>query len=164
MDVVRRRGIAGLTHRAVAEQAGVPLGSTTYHYANRGELLAVAMRAAISEHEAFIAEWSQGLDATNVASRLASLLAAGSRPEAHSRSVVEYELYLAAVRTVELRPLSRQWDAVLRDVLVDRLGVRAGRLHFAAYNGLMLEALITAEPLDETEVEEVLTAIAVSLH
>ncbi|MET9414706.1 TetR family transcriptional regulator [Streptomyces klenkii] len=31
--VIAARGIEGLTHRAIAEEAGVPLGATTYHFA-----------------------------------------------------------------------------------------------------------------------------------
>ncbi|MGW1284542.1 TetR/AcrR family transcriptional regulator, partial [Streptomyces sp. NPDC002586] len=35
--VVGRDGIAGLSHRSVAAEADVPLGSTTYHFATLEE-------------------------------------------------------------------------------------------------------------------------------
>lgn len=42
--VVAGRGIAGLSHRAVAAEADVPLGSTTYHFASLDDLLIAALR------------------------------------------------------------------------------------------------------------------------
>lgn len=42
--VVGAHGIAGLSHRSVAAEADVPLGSTTYHFASLDELLVAALR------------------------------------------------------------------------------------------------------------------------
>ena len=160
IDVIRRRGLGGLTHRAVAEQAEVPLGSTTYYYANRQALLAAAMEVAIAEFEQLIAGWAVGLGRVNVTSRLAELLRRQSAPgAARERLLVEFELYLAAARSVELRPLSQRWDAVLRNVLEDVLGQDAGRVYFAAYNGLILESLISEETLREDDVKRLLASI-----
>ena len=144
----------------MAEAAQVPLGSTTYHYADRLQLIEAAMLEAIVESEGQITVWSEELDRTNVATRLAALLASQSTPgPGRDRLLVENELYLAAARAVELRPLSRRWDAILRDVLEERIGQRPGRVYFAAYNGLILESLISEEPLDRAEMEGLLDAI-----
>src|SRR5690349_24946758 len=51
--VVGERGIAGLSHRAVAAAADVPLGSTTYHFATLDDLLVAALRQC---NEAFFRE------------------------------------------------------------------------------------------------------------
>ena len=44
--VVGEKGLAGLTHRAVAAAADVPLGSTTYHFRTLDELTVAALRQA----------------------------------------------------------------------------------------------------------------------
>ncbi|GAA3108232.1 hypothetical protein GCM10020254_62710 [Streptomyces goshikiensis] len=44
--VVGAKGIAGLSHRSVAAEADVPLGSTTYHFKTLDELLVAALRQA----------------------------------------------------------------------------------------------------------------------
>lgn len=44
--VVGEKGIAGLSHRSVAAEADVPLGSTTYHFRTLDELLVAALRQA----------------------------------------------------------------------------------------------------------------------
>src|SRR4051794_31902794 len=43
LDVIAETGVAGASHRRVAEAANVPLGSMTYHFSGMDELL----------HEAF---------------------------------------------------------------------------------------------------------------
>lgn len=160
IEVIRQGGLAALTHRAVAREADVPLGSTTYHYTNRDALMEAAIRLAIQENEELVAKWSVGLDASNVAVKLANLIVTQSFPgEARNHVLVEYELYLAAARAVELRELSHRWDGVLRDVLEEVVGKRAARLYFAAYLGLVYESLIGDEPLDEAEVADTLSAI-----
>lgn len=44
--VVGAKGIAGLSHRSVAAEADVPLGSTTYHFETLDDLLVAALRQA----------------------------------------------------------------------------------------------------------------------
>ncbi|MCK5756594.1 MAG: TetR family transcriptional regulator [Mycobacterium sp.] len=46
IDLIAERGLGAVRLRHVAERAGVSLGSTTYHFADRDKLLAVA----IDEH------------------------------------------------------------------------------------------------------------------
>jgi DNA-binding transcriptional regulator YbjK len=42
--LVGRDGVDGVTHRAVAREAGVSLSSTTYHFASRDEIVSEALR------------------------------------------------------------------------------------------------------------------------
>ena len=46
IDVVARHGLRRLTHRKVAEAAGVPLGSTTYHFETLDDLMAAGLRGS----------------------------------------------------------------------------------------------------------------------
>ena len=43
LRVIGRSGREAVTHRAVAEEAGVPLGSTTYYFDSRDDLLGQAL-------------------------------------------------------------------------------------------------------------------------
>ncbi|MGO4783898.1 TetR/AcrR family transcriptional regulator [Cryobacterium sp. W22_MBD10_FK3] len=42
LDLIAEQGLAGATYRTVADAAGVPLGSMTYHFPSRGDLLFAA--------------------------------------------------------------------------------------------------------------------------
>lgn len=39
LNIIKREGMRGVRHRAVASEAGVPLGTTTYHFKNIEELI-----------------------------------------------------------------------------------------------------------------------------
>lgn len=42
LDVIADRGFRTATHRTIARQAGVPLGSVAYHYSDLDDILATA--------------------------------------------------------------------------------------------------------------------------
>jgi len=44
LELLAQRGIAGVSMRAVAEQAGVALGLANYHFENKTELICAALR------------------------------------------------------------------------------------------------------------------------
>ena len=48
LDVIAAHGTDGVTHRAVAAAAGVPLSATTYWFSSRDELLEETLRYAAS--------------------------------------------------------------------------------------------------------------------
>lgn len=102
--VVGRDGIAGLSHRSVAAEADVPLGSTTYHFATLEELLVAALRQAGEGFSGVPAELVPdhgGPDA--LAAQLARALGdwlGGERTGVE----LEYELYLAALRRPRCAP------------------------------------------------------------
>jgi DNA-binding transcriptional regulator YbjK len=60
LRLIGRSGREGLTHRAVAKEAGVPLGATTYYFESRDDLLAQTLEyVADSELERFMSEREQ---------------------------------------------------------------------------------------------------------
>src|SRR5690606_15970372 len=55
MELAGERGMAGVTHRAVAARAGVSLGSTSYFFSSLDELLAEAIRSFVARRSAELA-------------------------------------------------------------------------------------------------------------
>ncbi|MBJ7455032.1 MAG: TetR family transcriptional regulator [Thermoleophilia bacterium] len=105
--VLIRDGVAALTHRAVAAEAGVPLGSTTYYFADRPELV----RAAVTELLAQERERRAGVavpdgDPSRVAERLTALVIPPAFP-ARSEVALLYERLAGALRDPELALLLR---------------------------------------------------------
>src|SRR3954467_8683342 len=43
LRIIERNGVAGVTHRTVAAEAGVPTTSTTYHFSSLDDLLIAAL-------------------------------------------------------------------------------------------------------------------------
>ena len=54
--IVAREGVAAVTHRAVASEAGVSLSSTTWHFATKADILEAALRWTAEHEVARIAE------------------------------------------------------------------------------------------------------------
>jgi DNA-binding transcriptional regulator YbjK/integrase len=153
IEMVAERGVDGVTHRAVAATAGVPLGSTTYHFATLDDLLAVALRTAADGNVKRLRAWERELphDA-DLACALADLVMrdlTGERPQA----VVGYELYVAALHRPYLRPASTAWDEALAGLFASRTDPGTGRLLATVFCGLELQALLTDPPPARAEIE-----------
>ncbi|MEV6794764.1 TetR family transcriptional regulator [Streptomyces sp. NPDC051320] len=160
--VVGEKGIAGLSHRSVAAEADVPLGSTTYHFATLDELLVAALRQVNGEPQTALEGWVRVLDGRDepLADRLTGLLgrfATGDR----SRIRLEYELYLAALRREALRPVAAEW----LDGLVEAVRLHVGgdpavaRALVALIDGLLIQLLLTEREFDAAEVRGMLARV-----
>lgn len=158
--VVGARGIAGLSHRSVAAEADVPLGSTTYHFASLDELLIAALRRS-NENFATLMRESRALadPAADLADELARLLGeffgAG-----RGRAELEYELYLAALRRPALRPVAAEWTDGTAALLAPRTGPVTARALIALMDGICLQVLLTGGAYDEAYAREMLGRIS----
>jgi TetR/AcrR family transcriptional regulator, regulator of biofilm formation and stress response len=152
LRVIGARGADAVTHRAVAEEAGVPLSATTYYFASKEELLEQTLLMAAREEterlERLVLELaprslSVGDWATAVAAQISHDVEA--EPAKH---VALFELGLEATRREPLRVEMQRWqEAHLR---LAEMGCRAigsddpaldARIVVAAITGLMLEQL-----------------------
>ncbi|MEU8620815.1 TetR family transcriptional regulator [Streptomyces sp. NPDC048623] len=157
LRVVGRAGIAGLSHRTVAAEADVPLGSTTYHFASLDELLVAALRRV----NATFAEELRGspaLAGPDLAGGLARIM--GEWLGAERTGVeLEYELYLAALRRPALRPVAAEWAEAVVAVLAPRTGPVTARALVALMDGIALQVLLTGVGYDEAYAREMLARI-----
>ncbi|MDT8912888.1 TetR family transcriptional regulator [Amycolatopsis sp. PS_44_ISF1] len=151
--VVAERGIDGLTHRAVAAVAGVPLGSTTYHFATLDDLLEVALHEAAENNVRELREWEGSLapDA-DFATELATLVM-GYIHELYPHTVVEYDLYVAALHRPRLRPASAAWDDALIELFRSRTDAVTGRLLAGLFCGLLMQAALAEPQPEHAEIE-----------
>ncbi|KAB1143094.1 TetR family transcriptional regulator [Streptomyces luteolifulvus] len=157
--VVGEKGLAGLTHRSVAAEADVPLGSTTYHFKTLDELMVAALRQA-NEGFAKVIAARGGLE--NADADLASELAgwmgewlAGDRTGVE----LEYELYLAALRRPALRPVAAEWAEDLAERISRRTDPVTARALVALMDGICLQVLLTGGSYDEESSREVLARV-----
>ncbi|MGW0880681.1 TetR/AcrR family transcriptional regulator [Streptomyces sp. NPDC002671] len=157
--VVSEKGIAGLSHRTVAAEADVPLGSTTYHFATLDDLLVAALCQA-SEGFGGVLDASGVLDDpdSDLAAGLARVLGdwlGGDRPGAE----LEYELYLAALRRPALRPVAAQWTEDTAARLAARVDPVTARALLAVLDGICLQVLLTGGSYDEEYARAVLARV-----
>jgi len=105
LAVIGRGGVAAVTHRTVAEEAGVPLGSLTYYFSSKQALLREALRLHVTEDAGRMAALAAELAAggaggEEIVAAFAEVLA-GGHPD-----IAQFELYLEAARDPQLRDVA----------------------------------------------------------
>jgi len=129
LELIGEGGPDAITHRAVAERAQVALGSTTYHYRSRNELLRAAFRHYLTEATAILT--AAAADARSPRATIddvAELAAEAARRGANDARLVrpEYELILSTPGDPELARDFLAYERALESglaVVLERLGV-----------------------------------------
>lgn len=123
VQVVGRGGSAALTHRAVADLAGVPLGSTTYYFKDRDDLMRRAMQYAVDIEAERLAAIVDDVDGELTVERSVDLLTAMFFDKTIADPLYDlalFEMFLEATRNPAFRDLTRAWSDMIA-VLTDRV-------------------------------------------
>ena len=155
LRLAAEHGPDALTMRAVAEEAGVPLGLTTYYFASRDDLIGQALeRAAESELEV-LEPYAASLSRPTVA-QVADDIAAficDAGGLTGQRTIAHYELWLQIGRRPALRPLAERQQAALLELgrrVLRELGAtypdRDARVLISAMDGLALQRTALGTP------------------
>jgi DNA-binding transcriptional regulator YbjK len=156
-------GIDAVTHRSVADAANVPLGSTTYWFSSRQEMLREALeyfaRLEIETlNERLDAVLGKRLSSRQLVDEFADLLMA-QLGEQRWRTVAQYALLQEAARRPELEAVCREWSEAWElalSGLFESLGGTDSRLEaqmfLAMLDGLLLGQLAAPDPQFEHDV------------
>src|SRR3954468_1096460 len=103
LDVIRREGLGAVTHRTISEESGVPLGSLTYYFATKQDLLRAALQLFVAEDVARLRATAEellaaGAGGEEVVERFAAVL-----ESQQTGGTSQFELYLEASRDPVLR-------------------------------------------------------------
>lgn len=157
-DLLVEGGGGDITHRRVAERAGVPLGATTYYFTSLDELREAGLQVLVDEIEEFI-------------EHVRSASAGEPRgPEALARILHEYfsdtdqmrtdlALYGATIHRPELRPLALRWFDGMVELLSDWTDPATARLLAAFTDGITLHVMFRGEPVELDELTRAITAL-----
>ncbi|HLM31581.1 MAG TPA: TetR family transcriptional regulator C-terminal domain-containing protein [Solirubrobacterales bacterium] len=160
LRLIADEGIDAVTHRSVAEAAGVSLGSTTYWFASRQDMLRQALeyfaRLEIEGlHERLAPIRGRRLSDRRLVDEFAELLLPQLDRE-RWRTVAQYAFMQEAARRPELEAICREWSQAWEDELAElfaSLGTPSPRLEatmfLAMLDGLLLGQL--AAPEDDVE-------------
>ncbi len=153
LRVIADGGVEAVTHRRVAEAAGVSRGTTTYHFDSRDEIVFEAFRhyiATVAQKLAITLE--EQLSASN--GSIIDFLLRYQRREFLDPHLLlaEYELILYAARNPELGREYRAWESSLLGMLATALEaegaakpMQAARVVIGVYRAFELERLTHPE-------------------
>ncbi|WP_113625632.1 TetR family transcriptional regulator [Pectobacterium peruviense] len=139
-NLIKRDGIGALTHRAVAHDAHVPLGSTTYHFTSLDDMLNAVMISAIALFRDDMFSWFLQRRHDDPCDVLTDFVMRGI--EDIDELAREYELFTAAISRPSLRPIALEWSntvvAIIKVVAPDNAALPLGTL----LNGFFIRALL----------------------
>jgi DNA-binding transcriptional regulator YbjK len=156
LEIVAEVGAEAVTHRRVAEQAQLPLASTTYWFDSKEDLLTAALELAAQRDVARLHELADRLrERDPVQAVLDAVLDPLDEPSRRASLMASYALVLEAARRPAMQELARRWtDAYLETVgeLLQRAGSARpredARLILSAADGLLLEQLAAGDAED----------------
>jgi DNA-binding transcriptional regulator YbjK len=158
LEVIAEHGVAGTTHRRVAAAAGVPLGSTTYYFADLGDLLRAAFaRLADQISERFEARLLSARTAEEAVDAIADFVVHdfGDPREA----ALSYEFYAYAIRHPEVRSMVEAWFTRSQTALQRFFDPVTARLVDTMIEGLGTYRGLTSGASDAAEIRRALTLL-----
>jgi DNA-binding transcriptional regulator YbjK len=154
LRIIGRRGIDGVTHRAVAAEADMSVGAVTHHFATRDILVDAALRFALTREVGRLRALALSMQgkALDVETWIDALVGWYSRElkiqaEIH---IACYDAFLAAARDERHRPIVAEWFDTWRqsaDLALRAAGSSDPRRHselfVSALIGILLQQLAT---------------------
>ena len=152
LRVVARDGVAGVSHRSVAAEAGVSKSAVSYHFATLDDLLTAALTSHTEQLVAAMPLVPAGGDLRWFADELVRLFL-----ENRDRVIAGYELYLLAARRPGLRAGVQPWLDLLTGLARHHTG-DAARVQtcVAAIDGYFVQHLARGGTPDPDELERLL--------
>ncbi|MFH5879205.1 TetR/AcrR family transcriptional regulator [Arthrobacter sp. NA-172] len=164
LDVIAAQGVAGASHRKIAEHAGVPLGSMTYHFASMDELLTEAFRRfGNSIADRFDQQLEQANDVDGARLAVVDLIHLDLL-DSQRDLVLTHELYTLAARKPVFRQITRDWMARSRRALGLHFDPVTCRMLDALIEGLFIHAALDTEPHDRATTVEAVARITTAHH
>lgn len=152
LKIVAEVGPDAVTHRRVAEVAGLPLASTTYWFDSKEHLLTAALELAAERDTARLLEYGAEMERSGTDPLDAVVVAIGDcdggSPANRGSLIATFALLLEAARRPALRQIAQRWTEVYL-LTLSRLLELAGSSHprqdaellLGAADGLLLEQL-----------------------
>jgi DNA-binding transcriptional regulator YbjK len=154
--ILSDQGLAAVTHRAVAREAGVPLAATTYYFSSKDELVTDALAILVDEEITRVGERAVEMgDALSSPSDAAAAFAEVLMPDAAAAGglLAKFEVYLEAARRPVLRTTAAQWRAAFTELAETGLRLagaadpeRQAPLLVAGIDGILVHELSDGRP------------------
>jgi DNA-binding transcriptional regulator YbjK len=152
LDVLAEHGVAGTTHRLIAQAADVPLGSLTYYFSGLVDLREQAFRLHADRlSERYAAYLDTVTSHVELLDAVTDLIHGQAGANARDM-VLTYELYLAALREPALRAITEAWMRRSRATLERFVDPVTARGLDALIEGLVMHNALSPAPLERAHI------------
>ena len=159
VGVLSQHGVAGTTHRLVAEAADVPLGSLTYYFSSLADLREQAFRLLAADLSERYAAAFEGVESRqDLVEAVTGLIERQAGAEAPDM-ILSYELYLAGMRDPALRAVTESWMRASRAVLERFVDPVTARGVDALIEGLVMHNALSTAPLGREDIATIVAKV-----
>lgn len=146
LELIAEEGVAGTSHRKIAQRVDVPLGSMTYHFVSMDELLREAFTRFTTRIAArFEERLSAAEDITQARCAVVDFIT-NDVFDTQADLVLTHELYTLAARQPAFRELTRTWMGRSRAALERHFDPDTARLLDALIEGMTIHRALDTEP------------------
>lgn len=156
LTVITELGVAGCTHRSVAAAAGVPLGSMTYHFDSREDLILQAFNLL---SDTMLQRWRARLAGVESPAQALSVLVdwvCGDGAVSGPSLLPMVEIYVHAARNPQARALMRRWAGQVQGELHRWFDAPTTRALDACIEGIILHNAYNDGAIGRSEVQALL--------
>ncbi|WP_052460791.1 TetR/AcrR family transcriptional regulator [Microbacterium gorillae] len=147
--VMDRDGIAGLTHRKAAQEAGVPLSATTYYFTSLDDLAASGLGLLIQrEIDAITDRLPKPITRASIERQLTDLAVDTVDRALRGETLLAHELFGAAMRSDRIRAVSLEWQNAWLGLLEPTLGRGKALAVMGIGTAFLQQGLMERSPVD----------------
>lgn len=150
LSLIASKGLSETTYRNVSKLSGVPLGSMTYYFSSRDELIYAAFQQYAQRSLARMVLVTDNGSA-DLSESLSRLVTRESDAERREDRILLAELYVLSFRDKRYADLTRDWMQEAKRAL-QRAGVANARVVDAVQEGLTLQRCFAPEEVTEAVV------------
>jgi DNA-binding transcriptional regulator YbjK len=163
-DLVLELGVDGLTHRRIAERAGVSVGSTTRHFATLDDLRRAAMKRIADDLDQALADTEatlRTLERDDAGRDLPTVLAEGMLDYLSDEHLLRCDVSLstAALTDTDARSLALRWFEGLVTVLSPYVGRDRATAVATFIDGAVWHSVLEGSPLNHPDVTEIIRTL-----
>ena len=159
LDMLVEHGISHITHRKIAQAAGVSLGSMTYYFAGIDSLLSEAFtRFAQAMSDSYRARLEEAGNAEEACAAIVGMICGEGIATPYNLQVM-YQLYAYANRTPALKIIMQDWMKRSQQVLEVFFDPSTARTLDAFIEGMTLHYVTDREPLSQEDLARMVAKI-----
>lgn len=156
LDVIAAHGVAGTTHRKVAQAADVSLGSLTHRFACLDDLLVEAFRSLTARVSARYRETLDAAASVDDAREAVAHLICGEVWTSPRTMALTYELYAYGTRNSAIRQVQLDWMAMSHASLERHFPPQTARILDAFLEGATIHNATSPDLISRADVRRVI--------
>jgi DNA-binding transcriptional regulator YbjK len=160
LEVVTAHGVHRTTHRLIAQQASVPLGSVTYYFTTLDELLEAAFQLLVTRMSALYRSSLEAATSRSEAYEAVTDLICGDAYATPEQITALFEMYSYGNHNPVVFELCRDWMSISRTSLSLHLPEQAQRSVDVLVEGWSIQRIFDGVRPDRDLVLRTVTAVA----